>query len=257
MLTIKQLAGFVGVTVRAVRHYHAYGLLPEPPRDGSGYRRYDAQAVAQLARIRTLVEAGVPLSRIQTLLCAGPEEFTQAVEEIDRSLHSEIERLQRARERIARLSSGDRLVLPAAVVDHLDQLRALGVSDRGVSMEREGWVVVAARAPDRAAEWAAAKQRQLEDPRFRAFYLAFDHAFDLPPDDPRLEQLADDLCAYLTSVESEIGGDEEDDVSEHLAPLLDNWVIPASPAWQRLQRLLEQRGWTGWTQIQRSQTPAR
>src|SRR5438876_421698 len=34
MLTIGQLAAYAGVTVRAVRHYHQIGLLPEPQRDG-------------------------------------------------------------------------------------------------------------------------------------------------------------------------------------------------------------------------------
>ena len=61
MLTIGQLAAYAGVTVRAVRHYHAKGLLPEPIRDPSGYRRYDAAAVVELIRIKTLAEAGVPL----------------------------------------------------------------------------------------------------------------------------------------------------------------------------------------------------
>ena len=42
MLTIGQLAAYAGVTVRAVRHYHQIGLLPEPERDASGYRRYGA-----------------------------------------------------------------------------------------------------------------------------------------------------------------------------------------------------------------------
>ena len=42
MLTISQLATYAGVTVRAVRHYHHVGLLPEPSRDGSGYRTYGA-----------------------------------------------------------------------------------------------------------------------------------------------------------------------------------------------------------------------
>ena len=37
MLTISQLASYAGVTVRAVRHYHVKGLLPEPDRDSSGY----------------------------------------------------------------------------------------------------------------------------------------------------------------------------------------------------------------------------
>ena len=64
MLTISQLAAYAGVTVRAVRHYHQIGLLPEPARDGSGYRTYDAAAVVRLIRIRTLAEAGVPLARV-------------------------------------------------------------------------------------------------------------------------------------------------------------------------------------------------
>ena len=68
MLTISQLATYAGVTVRAVRHYHAKGLLPEPERDHSGYRRYDASAVVELVRIRTLAEAGVPLSKVRCSL---------------------------------------------------------------------------------------------------------------------------------------------------------------------------------------------
>ena len=45
MLSISQLASYAGVTVRTVRHYHAKGLLPEPVRDRSGYRAYDASGL--------------------------------------------------------------------------------------------------------------------------------------------------------------------------------------------------------------------
>jgi DNA-binding transcriptional MerR regulator len=90
MLTISQLASYAGVTVRAVRHYHAKGLLPEPERDHSGYRRYNAAAVVELIRIRTLAHAGVPLSRVQELLAAGDEEFAAALADIDRRLRAEI-----------------------------------------------------------------------------------------------------------------------------------------------------------------------
>ena len=72
MLTIGQLAGHTGVTVRAIRHYHQRGLLAEPERDASGYRRYGATAVVDLIRIKTLSDAGVPLARIQELLTAQP-----------------------------------------------------------------------------------------------------------------------------------------------------------------------------------------
>ena len=64
MLTISQLAPYAGVTVRAVRHYHKIGLLPEPHRNDPGYRTFDAAAVVRLIRINTLARSGVPLARV-------------------------------------------------------------------------------------------------------------------------------------------------------------------------------------------------
>ena len=122
-LTISQLADHVGVTVRAIRHYHQRGLLKEPERDASGYRRYDAQAVVDLIRIKTLSDAGVPLARIEELLGAGPEEFSAAITQIDVALRQKIRDLSRSRRRIAELAGGERLFLPAEVVAILDQLR--------------------------------------------------------------------------------------------------------------------------------------
>ena len=73
MLTISQLAAYASVTVRAVRHYHKIGLLPEPQRNDSGYRTYDAAAVVRLIRINTLARSGVPLARVHELLDASEE----------------------------------------------------------------------------------------------------------------------------------------------------------------------------------------
>jgi MerR family regulatory protein len=55
-ITIGQLAEYAGVTIKAVRHYHRRGLLPEPPRDVSGYRRYTVEDAIALVKIRTLAE---------------------------------------------------------------------------------------------------------------------------------------------------------------------------------------------------------
>ena len=112
MLTIGQLADYVGVTVRAVRHYHQRGLLPEPERDASGYRRYDADAVISLIRIKALADAGVPLARIRELLAAGPAEFAGAVAEIDKAMAGRIRALQAQRHRVAQLVAGNRLSCP-------------------------------------------------------------------------------------------------------------------------------------------------
>ncbi|HEY5394485.1 MAG TPA: MerR family transcriptional regulator, partial [Trebonia sp.] len=97
MLTISQLAAYAGVTTRAVRHYHNVGLLPEPERDASGYRRYGATAVVSLIKIRTLANAGVPLSQIAQLLRADPVAFADAVKRIDDQLRDEVERLEASR----------------------------------------------------------------------------------------------------------------------------------------------------------------
>jgi DNA-binding transcriptional MerR regulator len=126
VLTISQLAASAGVTVRAVRHYHHVGLLPEPERDASGYRRYSAQAVVDLIRIQTLADAGVPLARIDELLHAQPSEFATAIDDIDAELQHRIDQLTEHRRRIAELASGEGLFLPPEVVDILNRLRSLG-----------------------------------------------------------------------------------------------------------------------------------
>ncbi|MEU0105940.1 MerR family transcriptional regulator [Streptomyces sp. NPDC006251] len=253
MLTIGELASYAGVTVRAVRHYHAKGLLPEPERDHSGYRRYGADAVVELIRIRMLAEAGVPLARVRELLRAGEEEFAAAVADIDRRLAAEIRERQRHRARIARLTSGDGLALPPEVVGFLERLRALGVDERIVRAERDGWIPLAARFPERVGEWIVRKQEQLADPEFVDFYLALGEALDRGDDDPRLVELADRVAAYITRLADERGEEYVGDagVEPALAALMDTLAFDTVSSARRLIELLEQRGWAGWTRLER------
>ena len=62
-MRIGELARAVGVTTRAVRHYHQSGLLPEPVRLGNGYRDYGLRHAVVLARIRRLTELDEDLAR--------------------------------------------------------------------------------------------------------------------------------------------------------------------------------------------------
>src|SRR6476646_709697 len=197
MLTISQLAAYAGVTVRAVRHYHAKGLLPEPERDRSGYRRYGAAAVVQLVRIRILADAGVPLSRVSELLAAGDEEFAAAVEDIDRRLRAEIRERQRHRERIAQLAAGDSLALPPEAVAYLDRMRELGFRERLVEVERDSWILIAAQMPDEVPAFMAIKHAQLENEGLRRLYLDVGDLAGCGPNDPRLPALADRVAAFI------------------------------------------------------------
>ena len=106
MLTIGQLAAYAGVTVRAIRHYHQRGLLAEPARDSSGYRSYEADAVVDLIRIKTLSGAGVPLARVEELLNAEPEQFSEAIAQIDEALTAKIRDLTDHRRSLAELNGG-------------------------------------------------------------------------------------------------------------------------------------------------------
>ncbi|NBH08597.1 MerR family transcriptional regulator [Amycolatopsis sp. SID8362] len=249
MLTIGELASYAGVTVRAVRHYHAKGLLPEPERDRSGYRRYDAAAVVELIRIRTLAEAGVPLSRVRELLQAGEKEFGAAITDIDNRLRAEIRQRRRHRRQIRRIASGDSLALPAEVVEILDRLRALGVDERIVQVERDGWILLAAHSPDRVPEWAARKRKQIADPPLIDFYLTLGAALDRADGDPELVELADKLATYITHLAEHGAGDT--DIEPPFAELMDTLAFDTAPPARRLIELLRTRGWTGWTKLER------
>jgi DNA-binding transcriptional MerR regulator len=236
MLTIGQLADCVGVTVRAVRHYHQRGLLPEPDRDASGYRRYDAQAVVDLIRIKTLAEAGVPLARIKELASAPPAQFATAVAQIDKALQRKIRELTLHRQRIAGLAEGggEQLFLPPEIVHILDQLRGIGVSERTVRLERDGWILMVALSPESVQRWAQEKAAALTDPEFRRLYLVCDEALGWDPADPRLSELARRLASWHARhgpAGSEPGRDPANPVA---VALLSSHVATRSPAWRRL-----------------------
>jgi DNA-binding transcriptional MerR regulator len=249
MLTISQLAAYAGVTVRAVRHYHATGLLPEPARDHSGYRRYDAAAVVQLIRIRTLAEAGVPLSRVQELLAADENEFAAAVEDIDHRLRAEIRERQRHRERIAQLAAGDSLALPPEAVAYLERLREVGVSEQMVEAERDSWILVAAQLPDQMPFYMEMKRQQLDDPRTVAVYHDLTAMLEWSPDDSRLVGFVDRLVAQINDMPPE-AWEQDGAMGDDLAALLDAVFVDSVPAARRVMELMEERGWTGWTKLQ-------
>ena len=251
MLTIGQLASYAGVTVRAVRHYHAKGLLPEPERDHSGYRRYDAHAVVELIKIRTLADAGVPLSRVRELLSASEEEFNAAVADIDRRLRAEIRERQRHRQRIAQLAAGDSLALPPESVAYLDRLRELGLPELLVEGERDAWILVAAQLPEQMSFYMKTKQQQLDDPATVELYRDIVDAITWQADDPRLVAMSDRLVALLDAAEAEGWESHDGEMTNELAELLDSVFLDSMPIAPRLLELLEERGWRGWTKLER------
>ncbi len=257
MLTISEVAGHAGVTVRAVRHYHQRGLLPEPPRDSSGYRRYGAGDVVRLIRIRTLAEAGAPLARVQELLGATPDEFSHAVGQIDAELRARIRELQEHRRRIALLAAGDTLAAPPEVVTYLDELRASGASDAMVEAERDAWILIAARWPEKIPEFMADKMAQLDDPRTVRLYQLIGELAEDGVDDDRLVAVADLVAemAEESAARGELDRQSEEMNDDAFIALLDSFATDAHPMVERLQELMVERGWTGWSRMERAAEP--
>jgi len=241
MITIGQLAAYAGVTIKAVRHYHKRGLLEEPPRDSSGYRRYTAQHAIELVKIKTLAGAGVPLARVKELLAASPDRFAAAIAEIDRNVQERVKELRRTRERIVRLGAGDRLFVSADVADYLDRLRDLGVSQRAVQTERDGWILLQSASPKAAAVWFADKVAAMDDPEFVAIYLEYDAAFDWPADDPRLDGLAERAERWLVRRGDGVTSGRQPAADPGIAQLIATSTGSSSPAWDRLKEIANER----------------
>ena len=234
-ITIGQLAGYAGVTIKAVRHYHERGLLEEPPRDASGYRRYGAQHAIDLVKIKTLADAGVPLARIKDLIAADPDRFAAAIAEIDRDLERRAQDLREARQRMAKLSGGDRLFVSTEVAEYLEQLRELGVSERAIRMERNVWILMQAVSPKDIAVWIAAKLQAIRDPEFRAICLEFDAAFDWSAEDPRLDAVAKRAARWVAKQGSTSKGEVPS--SDPTVIRLVAMTLDSSPALDRLNEL--------------------
>src|SRR4051794_25173309 len=103
-MRIGELAELVGITTRAVRHYHHIDLLAEPPRQPNGYREYSLRDAVELARIRRLSELGLSLDEVRDVLAedAG-RDLVEVLNELDADLARQEETIRQRRQRLAQL----------------------------------------------------------------------------------------------------------------------------------------------------------
>lgn len=237
VITIGQLARYAGVSTKTVRVYHDKGLLPEPDRDASGYRRYGAQDAIDLIKIRTLAEAGVPLARIRQLRAASDEDFQQALREVDDELTTRIRDLRAAQGRLRRLAAGQATALPAEVSAHLERLADWGFTPRWVDFQRDLWILVFAAHPEQAITLFQDQSETLTDPALRSLFLDYDRAYDLDADDPRIDDLARRIVEatrqrYATAEPPSL------DATSDIPALIQQTVNASAPAWRRLDALM-------------------
>ncbi|OWY80667.1 MerR family transcriptional regulator [Rhodococcus sp. BUPNP1] len=238
-MRISDLAQAAGTTVRAVRHYHRLGLMPEPPRTPNGYRDYELADLVRLLRIRWLAQSGVPLGSVATVLGGhvtdsddhdAESDLTADLESLLEAADTQIRTLQVKREALAaileRHRAGDRLSpLPAPIVDAFDELidgeddphtRTLFVR------ERDSWEMLALTG-QASPEYLDALRTLLDDPEQRHAMVAVYRRFGaLAGQDPTAA--ADEITAVIDGMTALL-----DDIPI-MVEVLGSWAAEAATA---------------------------
>lgn len=94
MKTVKQISDLSGVSIRALHHYDAIGLLKPSQITEAGYRLYDDAALEKLYMILVFRELGLPLKSIQSILDAPDYDRNRALEQQIELMDQKITHLQ-------------------------------------------------------------------------------------------------------------------------------------------------------------------
>ncbi|MEU3687445.1 MerR family transcriptional regulator [Streptomyces narbonensis] len=244
-MRIGEIAALVGVTPRAVRHYHQSGLLPEPARRANGYREYGIRDAVLLARIRRLTELGLGLDEVRGVLADDEGRgLVEVLQELEEDLARQEAVIRERRERLGALLVRARDgLLPA---------------EGPVSQELGELLAGLGPAPDSPM---AAKDREIlalldtvvpDDERARLIgllhgtaeyahevYARLDALAGAEPDDPRVAEAAGVLAACLPD---EVGMELPAEGTSGLADAFFGDLAPAQSAAVRLAlRLVRDR----------------
>ena len=202
-LSVGEVARLAGVTTRTVRHYHSIGLIAEPPRDTSGYRRYGAHEVVALVRIVRLRALGMPLPQIAARVGAGepepslPSDLRALADELDR----EIAQLQTTRDRLRGLADSETFDQPVrALTDALRGAGLLGPSDELDEGEESAATLLDALHPKGMSGVLTRASGLLRDPASNARLMVLLQRFRALDDATPAEDvvaLADDVVQVL------------------------------------------------------------
>src|SRR5699024_3599092 len=81
-ITIGQVAKASNINIETVRYYERLGLIPEPPRNESGYRMFSKEAIQTIKFIKRAQGLGFTLEEIKKLLSASNDEESFKAEEL-------------------------------------------------------------------------------------------------------------------------------------------------------------------------------
>ncbi|WP_433397553.1 MerR family transcriptional regulator [Streptomyces sp. CA-146814] len=240
---IGDAAAFAGTTPRAIRHYHAIGLLPEPERGGDGRRRYGYQDMIRLLWIRRMAGAGIALEDIRDALTAetrtdsgdgggdSGDGIALTLEHLENSLAAQEAVLRRQRTAVQRMrAEGSRTGLLSDIVT--DRFKSLPEGslrqaelDTLLVTERIFGPLGAAIQATRFIALATHPALREESDRIDAAEEVLDDTVAV--DDPRVPRVAAERHAFEGALQAAI---EESGLAGEEEALIDTWDSPDSAA---------------------------
>lgn len=111
LLKIGELAKRIGLTIRALHHYEAIGLVTPSARSDAGYRLYDRRDIARLHRIQALRGLGLSLPQTGAMLDGEGADLRTVIRQQITALERELGQAAELCERLKALEThlaGDR-----------------------------------------------------------------------------------------------------------------------------------------------------
>ncbi|MCB5910021.1 MerR family transcriptional regulator [Streptomyces pinistramenti] len=242
-MRIGEIAALVGLTTRAIRHYHHVGLLPEPQRRPNGYRAYSVRDAVLLARVRRLTELGLSLDEVRDALAddAG-RELADVLEGLDADLARQEAAIRERRRRLAALLAeppGETGPVSPALAALL--ARAPETDSPSAAMDRE-YLALLDVSGTGGREIYGVLGPLAADPAMLTLYERIDALAEAPADDPRIAPLVADLVA---AVPDEVFAAVPADgvaVAGFREALLAEWAPAQAEVVRRLMEAFEERG---------------
>ncbi|MEU6386575.1 MerR family transcriptional regulator [Streptomyces bauhiniae] len=210
--SVGQVAGFAGITVRALHHWDEIGLLVPGERTHAGHRRYTDADLDRLQRVLFFRELGFPLDEVAVLLddpAADPRAHLRRQHEL---LTARIERLRQM----------------AEAVEHAMEARRMGID----LTPEERFEVFGDKDPGQYAEEAERRwggtESYAESQRRAARYTKADWK--------RLQAEADDWTGRYTALMAAGGtpaGRAAMDLAEEHRQHISRWFYDCPPAMHR------------------------
>ncbi|WP_445520570.1 helix-turn-helix domain-containing protein [Streptomyces sp. NEAU-174] len=124
VLTIGQLAHRTGLPVRTLRFWSDVGAVPPVARSASGYRLYDADAVARVELVRTLRELGLGLDDVRRVL-SGRTTVAEVANAHVAALDAQIRSLKMSRAVLSTVATRGSTAEETALMNWLARLSAV------------------------------------------------------------------------------------------------------------------------------------